>query len=286
MNPAPRTFREEIDDDGVSQITFDRPERYNALTFEVYRELADRFAAMADDDDVHAVVVTGQGKAFCSGGDVHDIIGRLFERDEAQVIEFTRMTGELIANMRKLEKPIVAAVNGIAAGAGAVIALASDLRVFSANARIAFLFTNVGLTGADMGAGYLLPRVVGVGRASELLMLGSTVDAPTAERYGLANQVVPATECLPTARALAQRLARGPLAALATTKRLLDVEWTMTLDDAIEAEAVAQAGHLREPDHRAFYDAFVAKETPRFSGERRRHGDGSPTAGDSAGASA
>jgi enoyl-CoA hydratase/carnithine racemase len=158
----------------------------------------------------------------------------------------------------------------MAAGAGAVIALASDMRIFSQRARIAFLFTNVGLTGADMGAGYLLPRVVGLGRASELLMLGSIIDAPTAERYGLANQVVPPGECVPTAMLLAQRLARGPLAALATTKRCLNAEWAMDLDEAIELEAQVQAVHLREPDHRAFHDAFVKKEQPRFSGETRR----------------
>ncbi len=264
------TFHESIDDDGVALITLDRPERYNALTFEVYRELTDRFATMVTDDDVHAVVITGSGKAFCSGGDVHDIIGQLFGRSEEEVLKFTRMTGELIANMRKLEKPIVAAVNGMAAGAGAVIALASDLRVFATRAKIAFLFTNVGLTGADMGAAYLLPRVVGLGRASELLMLGNAIDAVTAERYGLANQIVPDNECLPTAMALGQRLARGPLAALATTKRCLNEEWALGLDEAIELEAQVQAVHLRGVDHRTFHEAFVKKESPRFSGETRR----------------
>jgi len=272
------TFRESIDADGVCLITLDRPQRYNALTFEVYRELADRFRSLREDQRVHAVVVTGTGKAFCSGGDVHDIIGRLFEQSELQVLAFTRMTGELIANMRKLEKPVVAAVNGMAAGAGAVIALASDLRVFADSAAIAFLFTHVGLTGADMGAGYLLPRLVGLGRASELLLLGNTIDAATAERYGLATQVVPATECLPTALALAQRLARGPLAALASTKHLLDLEWTMNLDDAIELEAQVQARHLREPDHRAFYDAFLARRPPVFSGARHAAAEGAAPA--------
>jgi len=261
-------FREELRDDGVAIITLDRPERYNALTFELYRSLADRFAAMRDDDGVHAVVITGEGKAFCSGGDVHDIIGQLFGCSEADTLAFTRMTGELIANMRKLEKPIISAINGIAAGAGAVIALASDLRVFSERAKIAFLFTNVGLTGADMGAGYLLPRVVGLGRATELLMLGSSIDAPTAERYGLATQVVPPGECLPTALALAERLAAGPLAALATTKRMLNSEWALDLDEAIEAEAVAQAFHLRDADHKEFHSSFVEKRSPRFSGNR------------------
>lgn len=266
----PETFREQLDDDGLLQITLDRPERFNALTFEVYRELADRFASLQHDDAVHAVVITGEGRAFCSGGDVHDIIGRLFEQSEDEVLAFTRMTGELIANMRKLEKPIVAAINGIAAGAGAVIALASDLRIFAGAGKIAFLFTNVGLTGADMGAGYLLPRVVGLGRATELLMLGSKIDAATAERYGLATQVVPDAECLPVARALGQRLATGPLAALATTKRMLNTEWALDLDTAIELEALAQAHHLRQADHKEFHASFVEKRAPRFSGEARR----------------
>lgn len=263
------TFHEELDAHGVLAIRFNRPERYNALTFEVYRELADRFAALADEPDVHAVVISGEGgKAFCSGGDVHDIIGQLFERDEAAVLEFTRMTGELIANMRKLHKPIVAAIDGIAAGAGSVIALASDFRILSERGRLAFLFIKVGLTGADMGAGYLLPRLVGLARATELLMLGDTIDAETAERYGLANRVVAPEACLSTAMELATRLAEGPLDALASTKRCLEAEWTMTLDEAIELEAVVQARHLREPDHRAFYDAFLAKQPPRFSGAR------------------
>ncbi|RKY18244.1 MAG: enoyl-CoA hydratase family protein [Planctomycetota bacterium] len=269
-----QTFHEELRDDGVCIITLDRPERLNALTFEVYRELADRFAYLRTDRSVHAVVITGRGKAFCSGGDVHDIIGRLFEQDEEQVLEFTRMTGELIANMRKAPQPIVAALNGTAAGAGAVIALASDLRVFSASAKIAFLFTNVGLTGADMGAGWLLPRIVGLGRATELLMLGCGIDAATADRYGLATQVVPPGECLPTAMALAERLAAGPLNALATTKRLLNTEWTLDLDTGIETEALAQAIHLRGADHKEFHAAFVAKRPPRFSGQGQGQGQG------------
>jgi enoyl-CoA hydratase/carnithine racemase len=260
-------FREVIDADGVSLVTLDRPERLNALTFEVYRALADRFAAMRGDEAVHAVVVTGSGRAFCSGGDVRDIIGKLVDMPADEVLAFTRLTGELIANMRRLEKPIVAAVNGVAAGAGAVIALASDLRVFSQTASIAFLFTKVGLTGADMGAGYLLPRVVGQGRASELLLLGDTLDAAGAERYGLATRVVPPEQCLTAAMDLGRRLARGPLDALATTKRLLAEEWLMDLDRAIEAEAQAQAVHLKQPDHREYHAAFSAKRPARFSGE-------------------
>lgn len=262
------SFQEDVRPDGVSVITLDRPDRYNALTFQVYRELTDRFAAMRTDDTVHSVVITGAGKAFCSGGDVHDIIGQLFGVDEEATLRFTRMTGELIANMRKLEKPIVSAINGVAAGAGAVIALASDLRVFADHASIAFLFTNVGLTGADMGAGWLLPRVVGLGRATELLMLGNRIDAATAERFGLATQVVPASECLPTALALGERLAAGPLAALASTKRLLNMEWTLDLDTGIELEALAQAMHLRGADHKEFHASFVDKRPPRFSGAR------------------
>src|SRR6185295_12709755 len=204
------TFRESVDGDGVCLITLARPERLNALTFEVYRELADRFASLQHDERAHAVVITGEGRAFCSGGDVRDIIGKLVDMPHGEVLAFTRLTGELIANMRKLEKPIVAAVNGVAAGAGAVIALAADLRIFSQAASIAFLFTKVGLTGADMGAGYLLPRVVGQGRASELLLLGDTLDAVTAERYGLATRVVPPEQCVPVALDLARRLAKGP----------------------------------------------------------------------------
>jgi enoyl-CoA hydratase/carnithine racemase len=260
-------FREAIDAHGVSLVTLDRPERLNALTFEVYRALTDRFAAMREDDRVHAVVVTGEGRAFCSGGDVKDIIGRLVDMPDDEVLAFTRMTGELIANMRRLEKPIVAAVNGVAAGAGAVIALASDLRVFSAEARIAFLFTRVGLTGADMGAGYLLPRVVGQGRAAELLLLGDTVDAAVALRYGLATRVVPPEDCLPAALELAGRLARGPLAAIAATKRLIEAEWLMDLDAAVEAEAREQAVHLKRPDHKEYHRSFSEKRPARFSGE-------------------
>ena len=275
--PAPRTFRESIDAAGVATITLDRPDRLNALTCEVYRELADRFASIGDDGRVRAVVITGAGRAFCSGGDVHDIIGALFERDEEETLAFTRMTGELIANMRTCPRPIVAAVNGMAAGAGSVIALASDLRVLSTEAKFAFLFTKVGLTGADMGAGYLLPRVVGAGRASELLLLGDSIDAQTADRYGLATRVVEPDAVLPTARELATRLAKGPVEALTTTKQLIDAEWTMDLEAGIEAEAVAQCHHLRAPDHREFYEAFVAKRAPRFSGEQSA--DGAPSDG-------
>jgi enoyl-CoA hydratase/carnithine racemase len=272
-------FREEIDGDGVALITLDRPDRLNALTFAVYRELTDRFASMREDDSVHSVVITGEGRAFCSGGDVRDIIGQLVDMPHDEVLAFTRMTGELIANMRKLEKPIVAAVNGVAAGAGAVIALASDLRVVSEKAKFGFIFTKVGLTGADMGAGYLLQRVIGQGRAAELLLLGNVIDAPTADRFGLVTRLVAPEQCLSTAMEIGGELARGPLSAIATTKRLLDAEWSMDLDTAIEAEAQAQAIHLREPDHREYHDAFTNKRDARFSGAKRAKDDGSAAGG-------
>lgn len=262
-------FRETIDRDGVCTLTLDRPERLNALTFEVYRALADRFASLQRDDRAHAVVLAGAGRAFCSGGDVRDIIGRLIDMRHEEVLAFTRMTGELIANMRKLDKPVIAAVHGTAAGAGAVMAAAADLRVFGQEAKIAFLFTKVGLTGADMGAGYLLPRLVGASRAAEALLLGEAIDAATAERWGLAHRVVPTEQVLPVAQDLARRLAQGPLAALASTKRLLEAEWRMDLDTAIEAEAQAQAAHLLQPDHREYHDAFTARRPPLFSGARR-----------------
>src|SRR5256885_340975 len=172
-------------DDGIATLTFNRPEVMNALTFEVYAQLRDLFAALKHDESVRAVVLTGTGDNFCSGGDVHEIIGELLKRDMKGHLEFTRMTGSVVQNMRLLNKPIIAALNGMTAGAGAVLALASDLRIAAEQARIAFLFTKVGLTGADMGAAYLLPRIVGMGRASELLLFGDTIDAQTAERYGL-----------------------------------------------------------------------------------------------------
>lgn len=250
----------------IATLTFDRPDVMNALTFPIYAQLRDLFDALRADDDVRAVVLTGAGKAFCSGGDVRAIIGELLARDLRGHLEFTRMTGALVRNMRLLDKPIIAALNGMTAGAGAVIALAADLRIASEQARFAFLFSRVGLTGADMGAAYLLPRVVGTGRALELLLLGDTIDALTAERYGLVNRVVPHAELLPAAREWAERLANGPTLALSMTKRMVNNEWSMDLEAALEAEAQAQALMLMGEDHRRFYDAFIAKETPRFTG--------------------
>jgi enoyl-CoA hydratase/carnithine racemase len=258
-------FRYEVED-GVATITFNRPGVLNALTFDIYAQFRDLMAALRGDDEVKVVVVTGEGKGFCSGGDVNDIIGPLFEMDVKGHLEFTRMTGSLIANMRLLDKPIIAAVNGMAAGAGAVIALAADLRLLASNARFAFLFTKVGLTGADMGAAYLLPRVVGQGRAAELLLFGDSIDAPTAERWGLANRVFEPDDLLPAANAWARRLADGPGLALSMTKRMLDNEWNMDLLSALEAEAQAQALLLMGEDHRIFYEAFRERVDPRFTG--------------------
>jgi enoyl-CoA hydratase/carnithine racemase len=211
-------------------------------------------------------VLTGAGDAFCSGGDVHEIIGALLEGDVKDHLAFTRMTGATVQNMRLLDKPIIAALNGMTAGAGAVIALASDLRVASERARFAFLFSRVGLAGVDMGSGYLLPRIVGMGRATELLMFGDTIDSATADRYGLVNRVVPHDELMPTAIEWARKLATGPAQALSMTKRMLNNEWNMDLVSALEAEAQAQALMLMADDHRRFYEAFKTKEKPQFGG--------------------
>lgn len=253
--------------DGVATLTFNRPEVMNALTFEVYAQLRDLFETLRYDEAVRVVVLTGAGDNFCSGGDVHQIIGELLKRDMKGHLEFTRMTGAVVQNMRLLDKPIIAALNGMTAGAGAVLALASDLRIASEKARLAFLFTRVGLTGADMGAAYLLPRVVGMGRAFELLLLGDTIDASTAERYGLVNRVVPHGDLLPTAYEWARRLAQGPTLAISMTKHMLNRELNMDLVAAIEAEAQAQALMLMGEDHRIFYEAFQGKVQPRFIGK-------------------
>ncbi len=252
--------------EGIATLTLNRPKVMNALTFEVYAQLRDLFATLRTEEGVKVVVLTGAGDHFCSGGDVYEIIGELLKRDMKGHLEFTRMTGAVVQNMRLLDKPIIAALNGTTAGAGAVLALASDLRIASEKARFAFLFSSVGLTGADMGAGYLLPRVVGLGRAFELLLLGDTIDAATAERYGLVNRVVPAAQLMEAARQWARRLAAGPTLAISMTKRMLNHELSMDLVSALEAEAQAQALMLMGDDHRRFYEAFRAKEKPTFTG--------------------
>jgi enoyl-CoA hydratase/carnithine racemase len=259
----PKSFLYEARD-GVGTITLNRPERLNALTFEVYRELTDTFIALRAEDSVRAVVITGAGRAFCSGGDVHDIIGELFERDMQGLLEFTRMTCELVRNIRALPKPVIASLNGTTAGAGACIALASDIRIASPAAKIAFLFVRVGLSGADMGAAYLLPRVVGLTRATEMLYTGDFVDAREAERIGLYNRVVPEDALADVTREFATRMARGPAFALAMTKEMLNREMDVSLDTALEWEAQAQATCMQHPDYREAYEAFVEKREPKF----------------------
>ena len=252
--------------DAIAVLTFNRPEVLNALTLELYAELRDLLGKLQSDEQVKVLVLTGAGRAFCSGGDVHKIIGELLDEDMRAHLEFTRMTGTVVRNMRMLDKPIVAAVNGVAAGAGAVIAMASDLRVVAQSAKFSFLFTQVGLTGADMGAAYLLPRVVGMGRAAEILMLGEEIGAEQAERIGLANRVVPDEQLLDTALEIARKLAGGPSFALSATKRMLENEWSMELLGALESEAQAQALMLMGQDHRSFYEAFKRKQPPKFTG--------------------
>lgn len=259
-------FDYQVDDDGVATLTFDRPERLNAITLNIYAQFRDLMESLRYDDAVRVIVLTGRGKAFCSGGDVHEIIGSLLDADVKDHLDFTRMTGITVRNMRLLDKPIIAAINGIAAGAGAVIALASDLRVMSRSASFAFLFTKVGLTGADMGAAYLLPKMVGLGRASEILLFGDKVTAEDAERWGLANRVVEPADVLPTAMAWARRLAAGPSQAIRMTKRRLQTELHMDLVAAIESEAEAQALMMMAADHRIFHEAFTGKTEPRWTG--------------------
>jgi enoyl-CoA hydratase/carnithine racemase len=266
----PKSFLYEVRD-GVARITLNRPERLNALTFEVYRELTDTFAALRAEDAVRVVVITGAGRAFCSGGDVRDIIGELQGRDAEGLLAFTRMTCELVRNIRALRKPVIASLNGTTAGAGACIALASDLRIASVEARIAFLFVRVGLSGADMGAAYLLPRAVGLSKAAELLYTGDFITAHEALAIGLYNRVVAADELEPETRSLAERLARGPAFALAVTKEMLARESGVSLDAALELEAQAQALCMQHPDYGEAYRAFIEKREPRFN--RRTQGD-------------
>lgn len=249
---------------GIASLTLNRPERLNALTFEVYRELTDIFAALRDEDEVRVVVITGAGRAFCSGGDVHDIIGQLFSRNMEGLLEFTRMTCELVRNIRALPKPVIASLNGTTAGAGACIALASDIRIASEDAKIAFLFVKVGLSGADMGAAYLLPRVVGLAKAAELLYTGDFISAPEAERIGLYNRVVTAEELVTVTKEFAARLAKGPPFALAKTKEMINRELDMGFDAALESEAQAQAICMQHPDYREAYEAFIEKRAPKF----------------------
>ncbi|MFQ5678056.1 MAG: enoyl-CoA hydratase family protein [Gemmatimonadota bacterium] len=262
---TPRSFLYEKDpDSSVATITLNRPERLNALTFEVYAELRDTFRALDTEPGVRAVVITGAGRAFCSGGDVEEIIGPLFERDYEGLLEFTRLTCDLILAIRRCRRPVVAALNGTVAGAGAVIATACDVRIAAETAKIAYLFTRVGLSGADMGASWLLPRIVGLGRATELLMSGDFIDAAEALRIGLYNRVVPAERLQEEARSLAEKLARGPSFALEITKDALNREASMDLASALEAEAQVQAICMQNQNFREAYEAFVTKRDAEF----------------------
>ena len=251
----------------VATITLDRPERKNPLTFDSYAEMAAVLRAATHDDAVRAFVVTGAGGNFCSGGDVHDIIGQLLERDTKGLMRFTALTGELVKAMRACPQPIIAAVDGIAAGAGAIIAMASDIRLGTARAKVAFLFNRVGLAGCDMGACAILPRLIGQGRASELLYLGRSLGGEEGLAWGFFNRLHAPEELQPAAAALAKEIAEGPAFAHAMTKRMLQMEWAMSVDQAIEAEAVAQALCMTTQDFRRAYDAFVAKQRPAFRGD-------------------
>ena len=258
-------FRLEVDG-GVATVTFDRPDKLNALTFDVYADLRDLLAEAEHREDVRVIVITGTGRGFCSGGDVDEIIGELQEMGSKELLEFTRMTGAVVERMRRIPIPVIAAVNGVAAGAGAVIALAADLRILSESASFHFLFTKVGLSGADMGSAYLLPRVVGLGRASEMLLLGDRVDSGAALGAGLATRVVPDDALAATAADMARGLASGPALAYGVTKALIGRELDMDLASSIELEAYAQALLMTSEDHAEFYRAFIAKQPPEWRG--------------------
>jgi len=266
---APRHFRFALAG-RVATVTLDRPERKNPLTFESYAELRDFFRALAHEDSVRAVVLTGAGGNFCSGGDVQEIIGPLVRMQQAGdtqgLLAFTRMTGDLVRAMRACPQPIVAAVDGVCAGAGAILAMASDLRLGTARSKTAFLFARVGLAGADMGACNILPRLIGAGRAAELLFTGRAMDGAEAERFGFFNRLCEPDTVLADAQALATELASGPTFAHAMTKRCLHQEWSMDIDTAIEAEAQAQAICMQTRDFGRAYEAFAAKRRPVFEG--------------------
>jgi enoyl-CoA hydratase/carnithine racemase len=252
--------------DGVATVTFNRPEKLNALTFETYAELRDLIPTLGFRSDVDVLVITGTGRGFCSGGDVEEIIGELVEYETKELLEFTRMTGAVVQRLREVPLPVIAAINGVAAGAGAVIALAADFRVMAESASFAFLFTRVGLAGADMGSAYLLPRIVGLGRATELLMLGDKVSARRAYELGLATSVVSDDHLSQHADELAMRLAGGPAFAYSATKALLTRELDMNLSSAIELEAMTQALLMHSDDFAEFYEAWSEGRKPAWKG--------------------
>jgi enoyl-CoA hydratase/carnithine racemase len=260
---TPTSFEFSIKE-GIGQIRLNRPEAYNALTFDVYRQLTALFADLQNESSVRVVTITGNGKAFSTGGDVREIIGPLLGKDEELLLAFTRMTCDLIWNMRNLNKPIIAALNGVVAGAGAMIAIASDFRIANEDARIAFLFVHVGLSGADMGACYLLPRLVGLTHATELLVSGNFITAQEAYRIGLYNRVVAPIELPPVTLKLAQILAKGPANGIAVTKQQLNLETLPRLKEILDAEATVQAKCMMHPDFEEGYKAFLEKRKPNF----------------------
>jgi enoyl-CoA hydratase/carnithine racemase len=261
----PEHFKWEVQDQ-VATVTLNRPERKNPLTFESYAELRDTFHRLRYADDVRAIVLIGAGDNFCSGGDVHEIIGPLTSMDMPGLLAFTRMTGDLVKEMRTCPQPIVAAVDGVCAGAGAILSMAADMRYATPDAKTAFLFTRVGLAGCDMGACAILPRIVGHGRASELLYTGRAMSADEGLAWGYFNAVVPRSDLPGTARAMALSLARGPAFAHSMTKKCLHQEWNQTIDQALETEAEAQAICMKTQDFRRAYEAFVNKQRPVFEG--------------------
>ena len=252
--------------EGTATVTFTRPDKLNALTFEAYADLRDLLAELPQRGDTRALVLRGEGKAFCSGGDVNEIIGETLKMRPDDLLAFTRMTGDVVKAMRECPIPIIAAVHGTAAGAGAVLALAADFRLVARSARFAFLFTKVGLAGADMGAAYLLPRLIGLGRATQLLMLGDTIEAAEADRYGLVSRLVDDDALDDAAAALARRLAAGPALAYAQTKALLSRELDMNLSGALELDAMTQALLMNSADYAEFHAAFTAKRAPNWQG--------------------
>ncbi|TFW16266.1 enoyl-CoA hydratase family protein [Massilia arenosa] len=253
--------------DGVATITLNRPERKNPLTFDSYGELRDLFRALAYADDIKAIVLTGAGENFCSGGDVHDIIGPLTKLDMPGLLAFTRMTGDAVKALRACPQPVIAAVDGVCAGAGAILAMASDMRIGTARSKTAFLFTRVGLAGCDMGACSILPRLIGQGRASELLFTGRSMSGEEGERWGFFNSLCAPEELMQRAQTLARALADGPTFAHGMTKKMLQQEWNMSIEQALEAEAQAQAICMATNDFHRAYHAFVAKQKPEFEGD-------------------
>ena len=251
---------------GVATITFNRPDKLNALTFQGYADLRDFFAELPHRDDTRVVVLRGEGRSFCSGGDVDEIIGATLQMRPDELLSFTRMTGEVVRSMRESPVPVVAAIQGTAAGAGSVLALAADFRIMTRSARFAFLFTKVGLAGADMGAAYLLPRLVGLGRATQLLMLGDTLPADRAEQWGLATELVDDDQLEATTTALAKRIAEGPWQGYSATKSLLQRELDLSLSGAVELEAMTQALLMKGDDYAEFHAAFTGKRPPEWTG--------------------